>query len=101
MNLCGACGLDFGSVTAFDLHRVGTHEYTYREGLYMEPERADGRRCLDESELAALTDRHGAKLFGRNARGRFSLARSLKIASEGLSVGLSIPDGPSEGVEAA
>jgi hypothetical protein len=45
MNLCTACGLDFGSVGAFSAHRVGKHEYDWS------PEREDGRRCLDTDEL--------------------------------------------------
>jgi len=34
---CRACDQDFGSVKAFDMHRVGTHEYSYSEGLQMTP----------------------------------------------------------------
>jgi hypothetical protein len=48
MNLCTAFGHDFGSVTAFDKHRVGKHSYDYSG------HRPDGRRCLTESELMAL-----------------------------------------------
>ena len=60
-NGCSSCGEDFGSVTAFDGHRVGKHGYTYSEGVKMEPMREDGRRCLTRSELAAkgwARDRH-------------------------------------------
>ena len=46
MNVCGACGLDFTSLGAFDAHRVGRHAYTFKQGLAMEPPREDGRRCL-------------------------------------------------------
>jgi len=51
MNICGACGLDFASVPAFDEHRVGKHDYTFAEGARREPPRYDGRRCLAVSEL--------------------------------------------------
>jgi hypothetical protein len=69
--LCRACGLDFGSVSAIDAHRVGKHAYTFREGLDMEPLREDGRRCLDPDELEA----HGLVL---NSRGGWSLAGHLE-----------------------
>ena len=52
MNLCGGCGLDFGSVSGFDAHRVGRHAYTYLQGLDQTPPVEDGRRCLDPDELA-------------------------------------------------
>lgn len=84
-NECCSCGLDFGSVSAFDRHRIGVHEYTYREGLHMEPERLDGRRCLDESEILALTDKAGSCIYGRNSRGQFSLQSSLDFASKARS----------------
>lgn len=51
LNECGSCGEDFGSVSAFDAHRVGRHAYTHAEGLAMDPPREDGRRCLMPSEL--------------------------------------------------
>jgi hypothetical protein len=51
VNLCRACGLDFGSVSAFDAHRVGKPAYMFAEGLDFSPPREDGRRCLDEFEL--------------------------------------------------
>ena len=43
LNLCRSCGCDFARVSAFDRHRVGVHEYTYSEGLKLEPP-ARGRR---------------------------------------------------------
>ena len=49
MNLCSACGQDFGSVELFDRHRVGKHAYSFAEGLERGLE--DGRRCLDRSEM--------------------------------------------------
>jgi hypothetical protein len=52
-NLCRSCNQDFASVSLFDAHRVGVHEYTYSEGVKMEPIREDGRRCLDTDELEA------------------------------------------------
>jgi hypothetical protein len=51
VNFCAACGLDFGSTSAFDAHRVGKHGYTFVEGLRMDPPREDGRRCLSSKEL--------------------------------------------------
>jgi hypothetical protein len=51
LNLCVTCGLDFGSVSAFDAHRVGKHAYTFIEGMRMDPPREDGRRCLSLDEL--------------------------------------------------
>lgn len=53
MNYCRACKQDFGSVSAFDKHRTGTHAYTFPEGLHREPPDYDGRRCLETHELQA------------------------------------------------
>ena len=78
MNLCTSCHLDFGSVSAFDAHRVGVHEYTFAEGARMEPPRWDGRRCLAESELAEAVDRRGRPRFTKNARGKWSVARDVE-----------------------
>ncbi len=80
MNECGECGLDFGSVSAFDRHRVGVHEYTFSEGAALEPPRWDGRRCLHSYEIEDLTDKTGAPVFARNSRGTWSLARSVEGA---------------------
>jgi hypothetical protein len=76
MNTCGACGEDFGSLAAFDLHRIGKHEYTYDEGVRMDPPREDGRRCLTGDEM------RGSPSFEVNRRGRWSIARDLTRASE-------------------
>ena len=46
MNLCRSCRKDFGSVSAFDAHRVGKHSHDWSE------EKPDGRRCLDGEEMA-------------------------------------------------
>lgn len=79
MNLCVACGLDFGSVKAFDRHRVGTHEYTYSEGAKLG--RDDGRRCLSEDEIESLRDKDsGAYIFARTFLGRWTIALSLEAA---------------------
>lgn len=51
-NQCGACHEDFSSLELFDRHRVGVHDYTFKEGLDMNPPREDGRRCLDPTEMA-------------------------------------------------
>jgi len=61
-NFCRSCNLDFASVGAFDAHRTGVHDYTFAEGLRMNPSREDGRRCLDLDELPG----HG--LEHRNTR---------------------------------
>jgi len=47
VNYCRECNQDFGSVSAFDAHRVGKHAYTVKEA-------DDGRRCLDTAELTEL-----------------------------------------------
>lgn len=60
MNLC-CCGEDFNSVELFDRHRVGTHAFTFLEGLRLDPPREDGRRCLDAAEMREL----GWRLNGR------------------------------------
>jgi hypothetical protein len=54
LNLCRSCGEDFSSIEGFDAHRVGTHDYTYSEGLKLEPAVEDGRRCLYVWELEGL-----------------------------------------------
>ena len=53
MNLCRACGEEFGGVTLFDKHRVGTHAYTAQEGEQFSPPASDGRRCLSVEEMCA------------------------------------------------
>lgn len=81
MNLCTSCKLDFGSVSAFDAHRVGRHEYLYREGLDFDPPVYDGRRCLDEEEIEALVNpKTGKPVFARNSFGNWSLTRALEDA---------------------
>jgi hypothetical protein len=67
VNSCDACGEDFGSVAAFDKHRVGSHAYCHDET------RTDGRRCLSVSEIEAIG-------LVRNSRGRWSLPSSLAFA---------------------
>jgi len=47
VNLCRARGGDFGSVHAFDRHRIGKHEYTFS---IHDASRFDGRRCDSGSE---------------------------------------------------
>jgi hypothetical protein len=59
---CDACHEDFGSLSAFDAHRVGRHGYSLTEGLRREPPVEDGRRCLAPWELEAAgwaRDQHG------------------------------------------
>jgi len=76
LNLCTACREDFGSVSAFDAHRVGVHEYTFDEGLLLTPPRDNGRRCLSFSELES------SLRFSRNTRGTWSLSSQLERARE-------------------
>ena len=45
LNFCRSCNRDFSSVSAFDKHRVGKHEYVY--DLFHQ----DGRRCMTFDEL--------------------------------------------------
>jgi hypothetical protein len=67
VNLCTSCGKDFGSVSAFDAHRVG--KYTQR-GLSEYTELIDdwapekGRRCLTVQELIG-------RAWTRDGRGRW------------------------------
>ena len=88
LNECGACGRDFGSLGAFDQHRVGKYPQTgpaeYRDRLArgLVPDDEDwrpelGRRCLDESELRErgfTLDKHGR--WRRPASGRAPWSRS-------------------------
>jgi hypothetical protein len=62
MNLCRSCGLDFGSVSAFDAHRVGKHAYKLEQGLALGLD--DGRRCLTSDELTQ-------RGWTRDSRGRW------------------------------
>lgn len=85
VNLCSACGRDFGSVKAFDKHRVGDYPQTgpadyldrMRVGLipdHDEWDRSMGRRCLDEAEMRAAG-------FAQNSSGRWSIARDISSAA--------------------
>lgn len=51
LNYCRPCTHDFGSVSLFDRHRLGTHEYTFRQGLDRDPPAENGRRCLSIQEM--------------------------------------------------
>ena len=86
LNECASCGADFSSLRNFDKHRVGVHEYTYSEGLKMEPMREDGRRCLDVDELDALgliRDKHGRWADPlATSKARDSFGRSLRRATQ-------------------
>jgi hypothetical protein len=73
MNECGACGEDFGGVSAFDAHRIGKHAYLFEEGLSMVPPSEDGRRCLSTQEMEA-------RGFAKNARGLWSVGKDLERA---------------------
>ena len=76
LNECGACGLDFASVRAFDEHRVGVHAYLFAEGLAMDPPREDGRRCL------APGDPEFDARFYQDAKGRYALVKSRGVAAK-------------------
>ena len=82
MNYCRTCKTDFGSVSAFDRHRVGVHAYSLAEGLRRVPAVEDGRRCLDAREIANSRAEDGSLVFARNARGLWSLRRSVDAARE-------------------
>lgn len=75
MNLCRSCGEKFGSVSAFDRHRVGKHAFTFTEGLRMDPPREDWRRCLDTDELALAG-------WNRDSYGRWRQARQQEGPSQ-------------------
>lgn len=79
MNVCGACGLDFSSLRAFDGHRVGRHGYSLREGLALVPAREDGRHCLVAHELVAAG-------FAQDGRGRWGIVEHRLRAAERFSV---------------
>jgi hypothetical protein len=90
MNVCRACGEDFGSVEAFDAHRVGKHAYTFHEGLHMEPMREDGRRCLDVHELEG-------KGWRKNEKGRWQDPARSERASTTLGVSRRAPESTPSG----
>src|SRR5437867_2077897 len=54
MNLCRSCNQDFVSMTLFDQHRVGKHDYLWS------PDQEDGRRCLDEEEMLSGSTKKGS-----------------------------------------
>lgn len=79
--LCAVCKEQFGSVTAFDKHRVGVHEYTYSQGATeFDPPREDGRRCLSTREIEHSRLRDGSLMFARNSYGQWSLLAGLESA---------------------
>ena len=81
-NYCCSCGRDFASISAFDKHRTGTHQYTWREGLELDPPREDGRRCLD------ITEMHEADM-ALDSSGRWHIRRSA--AEQARLATLSVP----------
>lgn len=48
--LCAACSSDFGSASAFDAHRTGSHDVVFRPS---DPTTEGGRRCLAPDEMRA------------------------------------------------
>ncbi len=86
MNLCRSCNQDFGSVSAFDAHRVGTHAYLWSR------DNEDGRRCLDPAEM----EERG---FVRNQAGRWStssLVRAPESSQQSNAAGLPALAGTSQ-----
>jgi hypothetical protein len=86
MNLCSACGEDFGSLESFDAHRVGNYpqrgpsEY---EGAIEDWTADKGRRCLTVEEMESGTLQ--SRQFVHNRRGRWSLERRLTHARKSFS----------------
>lgn len=70
MNVCTTCKEDFGSVSAFDAHRVGKYGKGEYPGSLIDWIPSQGRRCLRTDELAESG-------FMRNQLGRWSLAKDL------------------------
>ncbi len=106
MNECSGCRENFGSVEAFDAHRVGVHAYTFEEGLSLEPARFDGRRCLSVDEMTSGVSEEGVDLrvgrFVSNKRGSWTLERSLdrvraRFRGSGASVDTSVRSGDRSG----
>jgi hypothetical protein len=93
VNLCTTCGEDFGSVEAFDAHRVGSYpqrgpsEY---EGSveYWTPDK--GRRCLTVAEMESGSFQ--GRQFVHNARKRWSLEKRLNRSRESFSTELPTPE---------
>jgi hypothetical protein len=74
VNLCMVCKEDFGSVQAFDTHRIGAYPPGDYTGPIEEWEYEKGRRCMTVEEM-----QEGDK-FVKNQRGRWSLKDSLERA---------------------
>jgi hypothetical protein len=94
MNLCTACGEDFGSLEAFDAHRVGSYPQRGPSefiGSIEEWTPEKGRRCLTVEEMESGSFR--GRQFVRNGRGRWSLERRLDRSRERFSVELPSPEG--------
>lgn len=77
---CSPCKEWFTTDAAFDIHRVGKHEYLYWEGLRMNPSRIDGRRCLSVEEMEA--HKRLEQIPGRASSGGRSIWRVKKTAKE-------------------
>jgi hypothetical protein len=82
MNLCRSCGEVFGSVAAFDAHRIGAYGPGDYRGPVIDWTYDQGRRCLTLEELEeGYTSPRGTKVvFARNSRGQWSLAGPLARA---------------------
>jgi len=73
VTLCRPCGEQFSGTSAFDRHRVGTHEYTFQQGIDHGVD--DGRRCLAPSEMIA-------KGMSLNAKGCWQIDASVESARD-------------------
>jgi hypothetical protein len=74
MNLCRFCDQDFGSVSAFDAHRLGQYGPGDYKGELEDWSAELGRRCLTVDEIEA------DPRFVQNSLGRWSLADDLEAA---------------------
>jgi hypothetical protein len=80
MNFCRTCSEDFGGVSAFDAHRVGTYY-------------PDTRRCLDDGEMLA-------KHWRQDSRGRWRRPVD-RVGALRIRQSRSRPTDPEVGVDAA
>ena len=102
MNLCTTCGEDFGSLEAFDAHRVG--DYLQRGpseygGSLEDWAPVKGRRCLTVEEMESGSFR--GRQFVRNGHGRWSLEKRLNRSRKRFQIELPSSERPSQSLRAA
>jgi hypothetical protein len=101
MNLCAACGEDFGSLEAFDAHRVGVFlqcgpsEYA---GSIKNWTPSMGRRCLTVEEMRSGSFQ--GRQFAHNIRGRWSLEKRLNRSRKSFASELPSSEGQTRRSEA-